>query len=68
MWCDCCGDLVSCAYPLTLVFHDNTSLTLNICVDCYHKDKTLRIKLQTKHLIAKVCNNIIKPFSVVILK
>lgn len=53
IFCDACGDLVSCAYPLTLKFHDNAEIELNVCIECYENNEVLEVPVKRKHSIAK---------------
>lgn len=53
MFCDICGDLVTCAYPITLKFHDGIEITFNVCIECYDNNETLEIPIKRKHFVAK---------------
>jgi len=53
MFCDCCNDLITAAYPCKFVYHDRLTVNLNICIECMDKG-VLLIDLGRKRMATKI--------------
>jgi hypothetical protein len=49
VWCDLCGDITVAYVPIEVRFVDGSSLTINLCLDCWK-----RVKRSRKYLVAQL--------------